>query len=87
MNENKIIHNFTDFSQDYNETEEEEKKANNLAILNKFLNDLCEEVFNNEINFKNETEILLDCDNNSYYLNYLNLSYFDSFDQKIKEFI
>ena len=40
MNENKIIHNFTDFSQDYNETEAEEKKANNSAILNKFLIDL-----------------------------------------------
>ena len=65
---------------EYNNTEE---IKNNINELNEFLNNLCEETFTNKFNFINETEILLNCDKNSYYLNYFNLTYFDNFEKEI----
>ena len=65
---------------EYNNTEE---IKNNISKLNEYLNNLCEETFRNKYNFINETKILLDCEDNSYYLNYFNLTYFDNFDIEI----
>ena len=64
-----------------NDTIEEIK--NETFELNEYLNNICEEVFNNKFNFFNETEILLDCEKKSYYLNYLNLTYFNNFDEEL----
>ena len=61
-----------------NDTIEEIK--NETFELNEYLNNICEEVFNNKFIFVNETEIHLDCENKSYYSNYLNLTYFTNFD-------
>ena len=72
----------------YNFTEEEEEKFNHIfTVLNEYLNNLCEETSNNKINFINETEIFLDCENNSFYLNYENLIYKDTFDTEISSSI
>ena len=67
----------------YNDTEKNEELAQKINILNSYLNELCEETFNNEFKFINETAIILDCDNNSYYTNYMNLTYFENFDELI----
>ena len=44
--------------------------SKDLIELDEFLNNLCEETYNNQINYINETKILLDCDKNNYYKNY-----------------
>ena len=79
--EQSIINNETDLL-DYNDTEE---IKNNIIELNVYLDNLCEEIFKYKFNFINETEILLNCDKNSYYLNYFNLTYFDNFDIEISD--
>lgn len=70
--------NSKDFS---NNTEKE--MQDNIKELNDYLNDLCDTTINSKYNFINETKLLLDCDNNNYYINYLNLTYFDNFDIEI----
>ena len=62
----------------------EEQNSDYLTIINEYVNNLCKETLNNKVNFKNETEIHLDCVANNYYENYLNLTYFDTFNQEIK---
>ena len=79
-----MLDTFTDYPTDFNETDIAEQRANELAIINEYLNNLCEETYKNKVNFTNETEILLDCYNNNYYINYLNLTYFDSIKQEIQ---
>ena len=75
----KDYFNFLENSKDIkNET------LQNLTELDKLLNKLCEETYHNKMEFKNESQFLLDCENNNYYENYLNLTYFDTFDEEIK---
>ena len=60
-----------------------QEKMKLITILNEYLNETCNEIFNNEIVFINQTEIYLDCENNFWYKNYLNISYFNNFDDEI----
>ena len=73
-----FIINSTDFSNNA-----EKEMQDNIKELNDYLNDLCVKTINNKYNFINETKLLLDCDNNYYYKNYLNLTYYDNFDIEI----
>ena len=75
--------NYINKSTGYNSTGINEEIIQEMNILNDYLSNLCEETFKQEIKFINETAIILDCDNNLYYTNYLNMTFFNNFNEEI----
>ena len=75
--------NYINKSTGYNSTGINEEIIQEMNILNDYLSNLCEETFNQEIKFIKETAIILDCDNNLYYTNYLNMTFFNNFNEEI----
>lgn len=75
--------NYINKSTGYNSTGINEEIIQEMNILNDYLSNLCEEAFNQEIKFINETAIILDCVNNLYYTNYLNMTFFNNFNEEI----
>ena len=72
-------YDYFDNSIDYNNTEKEDI----IDELNNYLDNFCNDIFNQKINFINETEILIDCSNNNWYNNYINISFFNNFNEEI----